>query len=104
MRAEEVVLDLGEGANDLDFLLSKAEHGARGEIHRRVLRMIPGLREKLRLLEAIDQTADIRPVKRTGAHGAGLAGRDKRAGPEKLRRIGSCRASGEFRLGVTHGI
>ena len=66
--------------------------------------MVASQREKLGLLEAVDQPADIRPVERSGAHRAGLARRDQRAGPEKLRRVGCRRAPRKFGLGVMHGV
>jgi hypothetical protein len=84
VRGEKFVLDLGEGANDLDWLLAGAEDRPRREAHGRILEAVTGLREELRLLETIDQAADIRPIEleRPGAHGTGLAGRDQCAGPQ----------------------
>lgn len=74
VRCEQLILDLGEGAKDLDVFLAGAEHDARREAQRRVLRVIAGDRQELGLLEAVDQPADIRPVERACAHRAGLAG------------------------------
>jgi hypothetical protein len=71
VRGEELVLDLGERANDLDWLLAGAEDRPRREAHGRVLGVVAGLREELRLLETIDQAADICPIECTGAHGQG---------------------------------
>jgi hypothetical protein len=68
VRGEEFVLDLGEGANDLDWLLAGAEDRPRREAQGRVLGVVAGLREELRLFEAIDQAADIRPIERTAVH------------------------------------
>ena len=50
VRGEEFVLDLGEGANDLDWLLAGAEDRPRREAHGRVLGVVAGLREELRIL------------------------------------------------------
>jgi hypothetical protein len=100
---EKLVGDFGEGAVDLDLLLPGAEHDAGGQAHRRVFGMVAGERQKLRLLEAVDQPADIGPVERSGAHGAGLAGCDQGAGPEEFRRIGFRGAARQFGFGVAHG-
>ena len=72
-----LVLDLGEGANDLDWFLAVPEDRPRREAHRRVPGVVAGLREELHFLETIDQAADIRPIMRIGAHGTRLAGRDR---------------------------
>jgi hypothetical protein len=101
---EELLLDLGEWANDFDWLLAGAEDRPRREAHGRVLGVVAGLREELRLLETIDQAADIRPIEHTGAHGTGLAGRDQRAGPQEIRRIGRRGAPAELGLGVTQRV
>ena len=61
MRAEELVLDLGEWADDLDWLLAGAEDRPRREAHGRVLGVVAGLREELGFLETIHQVPDIRP-------------------------------------------
>jgi len=66
--------------------------------------VIPGEFQELRLLETIDQPADIRPVERPGAHGTGLAGRDQRAGPQEIRRVGCRGAAGELGLGMAHRV
>ncbi|TGQ53185.1 NAD-dependent epimerase/dehydratase family protein [Mesorhizobium sp. M1C.F.Ca.ET.193.01.1.1] len=74
VRSDQLVRDFGEGAKDLDLFLAGAEHGARGEAHRRILRVIPGEREQFGFLEAVNQPSDIRPVERACAHRAGLTG------------------------------
>lgn len=103
MHGDKLVGNFGEGAVNLDLLLPGTEHNARRQAHRRVLGMVARQREKTGLLEAVDQPADICPIERSGAHGAGLAGRDQRAGPEKLRRIGFRRAARKFGFGVADG-
>jgi hypothetical protein len=49
---------------NLDLLLPGAEHDARGQVHRRICGVVAGQREERGLLEAVDQSADIRPVER----------------------------------------
>ena len=74
VRCEEFVLDFRERAVHLDLLLSVAENGARGQVDGRVLGIVAGQREELRLFVTVNQAANVRPVKCSGAHRAGFAG------------------------------
>jgi hypothetical protein len=55
VRCDQLVRDFWEGAKDLDLFLAGAEYGARREAHRLILRVIPGERQELGLLEPVDQ-------------------------------------------------
>ena len=78
-------------------LLPARKHLAAGQVERRrglpsACRHVPVNRAQQPLLaHAVDQPADVRPVLRAGAHGAGFDGGDQRATPQQIRR--NCRAA-----------
>src|SRR4051812_17841527 len=67
VRGQQVLIELGERSVHLDIFLTRTEYRSTGEVHRRVSGVVAGERQKLGLLEAINQPANIRPIERTCA-------------------------------------
>ncbi len=104
VQCRDLALGRGHRADDRHGLLPTREDIAAGQVERGVFGVGARQRQQGAFFHAVDQAADVRPVLRARAHGAGLHGGHQRAIPQELRRVHGGRVARQHRLGVVHGV
>ena len=86
VQRRDLLFDLGHRPEHLHRLLPARKDLAAGQVERRVLGVVAGQLQQPLLAHAVDEPADVCPVLRAGAHGAGFDGGDQRAVPQQVGR------------------